>query len=77
MADRLSPLFDGFLDHLRYRLNRSENTVVNYAADLAQFAEFQQKEYARWKKVIETGKITIDGSVRISVCEAVESVTQS
>jgi len=26
----------------------------------AQFAEFQQKEYARWKKVIETGKITID-----------------
>ncbi|HWT18858.1 MAG TPA: tripartite tricarboxylate transporter substrate binding protein [Variovorax sp.] len=26
----------------------------------AQFAEFQHKEYARWKKVIETGKITID-----------------
>lgn len=26
----------------------------------AQFAEFQQKEYARWKKVIETGKITIE-----------------
>lgn len=26
----------------------------------AQFAEFQQKEYARWKKVIEAGKITID-----------------
>ena len=26
----------------------------------AQFAEFQQKEYARWKNVIETGKITID-----------------
>ena len=26
----------------------------------AQFAEFQQQEYARWKKVIETGKITIE-----------------
>ncbi|MDM0034781.1 tripartite tricarboxylate transporter substrate binding protein [Variovorax sp. J22P271] len=26
----------------------------------AQFAEFQQKEYARWKTVVETGKITID-----------------
>jgi tripartite-type tricarboxylate transporter receptor subunit TctC len=26
----------------------------------AQFAAFQQQEYARWKKVIETGKITID-----------------
>ncbi|MDM0105063.1 tripartite tricarboxylate transporter substrate binding protein [Variovorax sp. J22R24] len=26
----------------------------------AQFAAFQQQEFARWKKVIETGKITID-----------------
>ncbi|HSI56276.1 MAG TPA: tripartite tricarboxylate transporter substrate binding protein [Ideonella sp.] len=26
----------------------------------AQFAAFQQQEYARWKKVIETGKIAID-----------------
>lgn len=26
----------------------------------AQFAEFQRKEYAKWKSVIETGKITID-----------------
>ncbi|MFZ4289723.1 Bug family tripartite tricarboxylate transporter substrate binding protein [Variovorax sp. HJSM1_2] len=26
----------------------------------AEFAAFQQAEYARWKKVIETGKITID-----------------
>lgn len=26
----------------------------------AQFAEFQKKEYARWKKVIEAGKITIE-----------------
>ena len=26
----------------------------------AQFAAFQQQEYARWKKVIETGKITAD-----------------
>ncbi|CAN7676257.1 MULTISPECIES: Bug family tripartite tricarboxylate transporter substrate binding protein [unclassified Variovorax] len=26
----------------------------------AQFATFQQQEFARWKKVIETGKITID-----------------
>ncbi|MET0207832.1 MAG: tripartite tricarboxylate transporter substrate binding protein [Burkholderiaceae bacterium] len=26
----------------------------------AEFAAFQQREYARWKKVIETGKITID-----------------
>jgi tripartite-type tricarboxylate transporter receptor subunit TctC len=26
----------------------------------AEFAAFQQKEYARWKKVIETGKITIE-----------------
>lgn len=26
----------------------------------AQFAEFQQREFARWKKVIETGKITAD-----------------
>ncbi|RST55835.1 Bug family tripartite tricarboxylate transporter substrate binding protein [Variovorax sp. MHTC-1] len=26
----------------------------------AQFATFQQQEYARWKKVIETGKISID-----------------
>ena len=25
-----------------------------------QFAAFQQREYARWKKVIETGKISID-----------------
>ncbi|MGJ7498370.1 Bug family tripartite tricarboxylate transporter substrate binding protein [Variovorax sp. RT4R15] len=25
-----------------------------------QFAAFQAKEYARWKKVIETGKITVD-----------------
>lgn len=26
----------------------------------AQFAEFQQKEYVRWKQVIDTGKITIE-----------------
>ena len=26
----------------------------------AQFTSFQQQEYARWKKVIETGKISID-----------------
>jgi tripartite-type tricarboxylate transporter receptor subunit TctC len=26
----------------------------------AQFAEFQQQEYTRWKKVIETGKITLE-----------------
>jgi tripartite-type tricarboxylate transporter receptor subunit TctC len=26
----------------------------------AQFAAFQQQEFARWKKVIETGKITVD-----------------
>jgi hypothetical protein len=26
----------------------------------AQFAAFQQQEFARWKKVIEAGKITID-----------------
>ncbi len=26
----------------------------------AQFASFQQQEYARWKKVIETGKISIE-----------------
>lgn len=26
----------------------------------AEFAAFQQKEYARWKKVIETGKISIE-----------------
>ncbi|MGJ7488459.1 Bug family tripartite tricarboxylate transporter substrate binding protein [Variovorax sp. LT2P21] len=26
----------------------------------AQFAEFQQKEYARWKQVIDAGKITIE-----------------
>jgi tripartite-type tricarboxylate transporter receptor subunit TctC len=26
----------------------------------AEFAAFQQKEYARWKKVIEAGKISID-----------------
>ena len=26
----------------------------------AEFAEFQQQEYARWKKVIETGKITLE-----------------
>jgi tripartite-type tricarboxylate transporter receptor subunit TctC len=25
-----------------------------------QFADFQQKEFVRWKKVIETGKITAD-----------------
>ena len=25
-----------------------------------QFAAFQQQEFARWKKVIETGKITAD-----------------
>jgi len=26
----------------------------------AQFAAFQQQEFARWKKVIDTGKITAD-----------------
>ena len=31
--------------------------VVNTPAE---FAAFQQKEYARWKQVIETGKISID-----------------
>ncbi|APW39247.1 LacI family transcriptional regulator [Rhodoferax koreense] len=31
--------------------------VTNTAAE---FATFQQQEYARWKKVIETGKITIE-----------------
>jgi tripartite-type tricarboxylate transporter receptor subunit TctC len=30
------------------------------ASTPAQFASFQQQEYARWKKVIETGKITAD-----------------
>ena len=44
MADSLSSLVDGFLDQLRYRLNRSENTTVNYAVDLAQFVEFLQLE---------------------------------
>ena len=57
MADRLSPLFDGFLDHLRYRLNRSENTVVNYAVDLAQFAEFLQQEGVEGPEGIDRDRV--------------------
>jgi tripartite-type tricarboxylate transporter receptor subunit TctC len=30
------------------------------ASKLDEFAKFQAAEYARWKKVIETGRITVD-----------------
>lgn len=40
MAETFSDSVDAFLNDLRYARGRSENTVVNYAVDLAQFVDY-------------------------------------
>ncbi|QNK72681.1 tripartite tricarboxylate transporter substrate binding protein [Variovorax sp. PAMC28562] len=52
-----------FVDALNDPKVKEQFTSIGFemvANTPAQFAEFQQKEYARWKKVIEAGKITIE-----------------
>ena len=40
MLENVWSTIDLFLDHLRFEKEASPHTVTNYAADLAQFAEF-------------------------------------
>ena len=52
-----------FVDALNDPKVKEQFTSIGFemvANTPAQFLEFQQKEYARWKKVIEAGKITIE-----------------
>ena len=54
---------DAFVEALNDPKVKEQFTSIGFemvANTPAQFAEFQQKEYARWKKVIEVGKISID-----------------
>ncbi len=39
-----NPLLDSFLNYLRNNKSSSDNTVVNYAVDLAQFADFAETQ---------------------------------
>jgi integrase/recombinase XerC len=38
--ETLSSAIDGFLEHLRYARGRTENTLMNYSVDLAQFTDY-------------------------------------
>ncbi len=40
----LAEVIDAFLDYLRYNRNCADNTLVNYAVDLAQFAEAMENQ---------------------------------
>jgi tripartite-type tricarboxylate transporter receptor subunit TctC len=62
-ADIRSPLHAAIVSALNDPQVRQRFTSLGFevVADTPeQFADFQQKEFARWKKVIETGKITAD-----------------
>ncbi|HEX3139462.1 MAG TPA: tripartite tricarboxylate transporter substrate binding protein [Rhizobacter sp.] len=54
---------DAFVEALNDPKVKEQFTSIGFEMVLnspAQFATFQQQEYARWKKVIETGNITIE-----------------
>jgi tripartite-type tricarboxylate transporter receptor subunit TctC len=62
-ADIRSPLHAAIVSALNDPQVRQRFTSLGFevVADTPeQFADFQQKEFARWKKVIETGNITAD-----------------
>lgn len=55
--------YQAFTEALRDPAVKDPFTAIGFelvANTPAEFAAFQKAEYARWKKVIETGKITID-----------------
>lgn len=44
MTDNLSFAVDSFLEFMKFSKGRSDNTVLNYAVDLAQFVEYLQQQ---------------------------------
>jgi tripartite-type tricarboxylate transporter receptor subunit TctC len=62
-ADVRNPLHAAIVSALNDPQVRQRFTSLGFeviASTPEQFADFQQKEFVRWKKVIETGKITAD-----------------
>jgi tripartite-type tricarboxylate transporter receptor subunit TctC len=62
-ADVRTPLHAAIVSALNDPQVRQRFTPLGFeviANTPEQFADFQQKEFARWKKVIETGRITAD-----------------
>ena len=62
-ADVRQKAHDAFVEALNSPKVKEQFTSIGFemvANTPAEFAAFQQKEYAKWKQVIETGKITIE-----------------
>ena len=62
-ADVRQKAHDAFVEALNSPKVKDQFTSIGFEMVTntpAEFAAFQQKEYAKWKKVIETGKISID-----------------
>ncbi|KQP39826.1 tripartite tricarboxylate transporter substrate binding protein [Pseudorhodoferax sp. Leaf274] len=62
-ADVRQKAHDAFVEALNNPKVKEQFTSIGFemvANTPAEFAAFQQKEYAKWKTVIETGKITIE-----------------
>jgi tripartite-type tricarboxylate transporter receptor subunit TctC len=62
-ADVRQKAHDAFAEALNSPKVKDQFTSIGFEMVIntpAEFAAFQQKEYAKWKQVIETGKITIE-----------------
>ena len=62
-ADVRQKAHDAFVEALNSPKVKDQFTSIGFEMVTntpAEFAAFQQKEYAKWKKVIETGKISIE-----------------
>ncbi|RYF62620.1 MAG: tripartite tricarboxylate transporter substrate binding protein, partial [Comamonadaceae bacterium] len=62
-ADVRAKAHAGFVEALNSPKVKEQFTSIGFeivANTPAEFAAFQQKEYAKWKQVIETGKISIE-----------------
>ncbi len=57
MTDNLSSAVDSFLDFMRFSKGRSDNTVVNYAVDLAQFVDYLLQQGVASPAEIEVGHV--------------------
>ena len=50
-VDEFNEQLDAFLDYLRNNKANSENTITNYAVDLAQYADFVENQNIALKDV--------------------------
>ncbi|MCF7936146.1 MAG: tyrosine recombinase XerC [Synergistales bacterium] len=57
MEERISLCLDRYMDYMGHALGRSDHTVLNYAVDLAQFAEFLLAQGVDAPEAVETGHI--------------------